>query len=165
MKTKISLIYIVIMGLALIFASCGSDEGDTTPPQINLIAPAEGAELVAGANLELVMDLADDEMLKSYKIEIHNNFNGHNHGGDYDHDHAKSLKSAEEATEPFAIQKTWSLSEKNVKVNHSEILIPEDATPGKYHLMIYCIDTSGNEAYVARNIVIVDKDHDHEHDH
>lgn len=164
MKTKINLIYLVIIGLVLTFTftSCGDDDGDTTPPQIKLITPAEGAELVAGTNMELVMELIDNEMLKSYKLEIHDNFNGHSHGDGHDHDHTKSLKSTEKS-EPFFFAKAWGLTDKSAKINHSEVLIPENAIPGKYHLIVYCFDASGNETYVARNIVIVDKDHDHDH--
>ena len=33
-------------------------------------------------------------------------------------------------------------------------MIPANATPGDYHLMVYCTDAAGNEAHVARNIVL-----------
>lgn len=35
-----------------------------------------------------------------------------------------------------------------------DIATPADATPGKYHLMIYCTDAPKNETHPARNIVL-----------
>lgn len=44
--------------------------------------------------------------------------------------------------------------------------IPADATPGNYHLMVYCLDQSGNETYVVRNIVLsVEGGEEGEHHH
>lgn len=43
---------------------------------------------------------------------------------------------------------------KNASIHHHEILIPANATPGNYHLMVYCTDAAGNEAHLARNVVL-----------
>jgi len=45
-------------------------------------------------------------------------------------------------------------------------VIPVNATPGDYHLMVYCTDAAGNEAYIARNIVLstTAEEDDHHHD-
>lgn len=166
MNTKINLIILAVLGLFLTvsFASCGEDEGDITPPIINLISPADGATIEAGTALELEMELSDNDMLKSYKVNIHNAFDGHTHGDADDHEHAKA---AEAESKPFSIDKIWSLSENSVKVKHTEIVIPENATPGNYHMVIKCFDISGNEQTVVRRIVIENDayDHDHDHDH
>ena len=128
-----------IITTSLLFTSCDSDnDGDTIPPVINLIAPAEGGTLKIGDEhgVHLEMELSDNEMLSSYKVEIHNDFDGHTH--------TKSLKSEE--TTPFSFQKSWDVSgKKNATIHHHEIMIPENATPGNYHLMVYCTDAAGNE--------------------
>lgn len=159
--------YTFCLILALSATACGSDEdGDTTAPVINLIAPAEGTILKIGSEIHFDMEVADNEMLRSYKVEIHNAFDGHGHG--HDHNHAKAAEAIE--TKPFSFQKDWDLSgKKDAKIHHHEIAIPADATPGKYHLMVYCTDLSGNESHVARNIELSitgeEGDHDHDHNH
>ena len=161
MKTifKYLLLSISIVTITLLFTSCDSDnDGDTTPPVINLIAPAEEGILKIGDEhgMHLEMELSDNEMLSSYKVEIHNNFDGH--------EHTKSLKADE--TTPFSFQKSWDVSgKKNATIHHHEIMIPENATPGNYHLMVYCTDAAGNETYVARDIVLSHDAEEEDHDH
>lgn len=158
MKTKINIFSIAFFTIVLsssLFTSC-TEDGDTTKPVINLIAPAEEAILKIGADVHFDMELSDDVMLSSYKVEIHNNFNGHQH-------EASILKTASSTT-PFFFQKSWDVSgKKNTKIHHHEIIIPEEATPGNYHLVVYCTDLAGNEAYVARNIILSHDGEEHEH--
>lgn len=162
MKNRIYMLSLSIISLVItpvVLTSCSDDDGDTTPPVINLIEPEEGAVLKIGSDVHFDMELSDDEMLYSYKVEIHNNFDGH--------EHTKSLK-AEEETVAFSFNKSWDVSgQKNAKIHHHEIVIPENATPGNYHLMIYCTDAAKNESYIAKNIVLSHngEDHDHDHDH
>lgn len=160
MKTKYYLIAVCSLAFfSFVLTSCDKDkDGDTTKPVINLIEPEEGAVLKIGSEtgVHLEMDLSDDVMLASYKIEIHNNFDGHTHS------------RAAGATKPFTYNKSWNdvTGLKNKRVHHHEILIPADATPGKYHLMVYCTDAAGNESSVARNIVLsLTEGEDHDHDH
>lgn len=83
-------------------------------------------------------------LLRSSKIEIHNNFGHHSHD-------TKVIGS----TVDFTFNRSYSISEqKTAHIHHHDILIPADATPGDYHLVVYCTDTAGNEAHVARNIVL-----------
>ena len=156
---KYLLLSISIAATTFLFTSCDSDnDGDTTPPVINLIAPAEEGILKIGDEhgMHLEMELSDNEMLSSYKIEIHNDFDGHTH--------TKGLKAEE--TTPFSFQKSWDISgKKNATIHHHESLIPENATPGNYHLMVYCTDAAGNETYVARDIVLSHDVEDDDHDH
>lgn len=146
------------------FISCEKDDkGDVTKPVINLIEPEEGDVLKIGdeSGVHFEMELSDDVMLKSYKVNIHNNFDHH--------DHATTKADAE--TVPFFFEKTYDVSgKKNAHVHHHEIVIPANATPGDYHLMVWCTDAAGNESELARNIVLSteggeDHDHDHDHDH
>lgn len=155
MKTKSNIQFFFILSLVTIlsvFTACSDDDGDTTPPVIQLNKPAEGANLMIGSTICLDMELSDDEMLSSYKVEIHNNFDGHEH------------TRAEEATTAFQFQKSWSVADqKNAKIHQHEIEILENAAPGNYHLMVYCTDAAGNESYVARNIVLSHAGEEHNH--
>lgn len=157
--------FFTLLAVALVsvvsFASCSDDDDvDNTAPTINLVAPAEGAILKIGGDVHFDAEFADDVLLGSYRVEIHNDFDGHSH--------TKSAL-AEGETVDFTFDKAWSFSgQKNADVHHHEIVIPENATPGKYHMMVYCLDAAGNETHVVRNIVLShdgeDDDHDHDHD-
>lgn len=151
MKTKFYfpiLISAFVLSISL-FAACSDSDNplsDTTKPVITLNDPAEGEVLAIGSEhgVHLDMDLADDVMLKSFKIEIHNNFDGHGHNS----------RSADE-TVPFTFNRSYDVSgQRSAHVHNHDIIIPANATPGNYHLMVYCTDAAGNEAYLARNIVL-----------
>lgn len=127
-----------------------------------LSEPEEGQELKIGDEhgVHFEMDLSDDVMLKSYMIEIHSNFDHHSHG--------KSRAAATgEATVDFSFNRSYDISgKKTAHIHHHDIVIPANATPGDYHLMVYCTDAAGNETYIARNIVLsttAERD-DHHHD-
>lgn len=148
MKAKINSItlFICVLISSVLAISCSDDDGDTSRPEINLLAPEEGGALHIGEDVHFSAEFSDNEMLASYKVEIHNNFDSH--------DHSASLRS-QDGTTPFSFQKSWVISgQKNASVHHHEIIIPEDATPGNYHLLVYCTDAAGNESHVARNIVL-----------
>jgi len=89
-------------------------------------------------------------------IEIHSNFDHHSHG--------KSRGAGE--TVDFSFNKSYDISgKKAAHIHHHDIMIPKDATPGDYHLMVYCTDAAGNETYVARNIELsndVEEEYHHE---
>lgn len=141
MKTILFTGLIVLLAIATV--SCSDNDSDTTPPVIDLISPAEGAALLIGSDIHFSMELSDNEMLASYKVEIHSNFDGHQH------------TRVDGETTPFDYRNTWSVAgQKNASVHHHEIVIPDNATPGDYHLLVYCADAAGNEANVARNIVL-----------
>ena len=149
------LLILTVVTVLSVFTSCSDDDGDTTLPVINLTAPAEGAILKIGSDVHFDMEVADNEMLASYKVEIHNNFDGH--------EHSRATR-ADGDTTPFYFQKSWSLAgQKNATIHHHEIIIPTNATPGNYHLMVYCTDAAGNEAYVARGIVLSHDGEEHNH--
>ena len=86
MKTRFyfpMIISLLVISVSLLTACGDSDNplSDTTKPVIDLKSPAEGGVLAIGSEhgVHFEMDLSDDVMLKSYKIEIHNNFDHHSH--------------------------------------------------------------------------------------
>lgn len=152
MKTKIYFTTILVTSV-LTFFSCDKEDSDTTKPVIDLHEPAEGQALLIGSEkgVHFEMDLSDNVMLKSYKIDIHNNLDHHSHGG---------TRAEGEGGVPFVFNRSYDVSgKKNVHVHHHDIVISEDATPGDYHLMVYCTDAAGNETYITRNIT-AEEEHD-----
>ncbi len=143
---------IVAMLLISSFAiiSCEKEDADTQKPVITLSAPAEDEVLYIGADVHFEIDFQDDVELKSYKVDIHSNFDGHTH---------KSTATGDSVA--FSYQKSWNFDagQKNAHVHHHEIVIPEEIdgheiSQGDYHFMIYCTDAAGNESWLAVPIEI-----------
>ena len=140
MKTRLYfpiIISLLVMATSVFTACSDSDNplNDTTKPVIDLKSPTEGQTLAIGSEhgVHFEMDLSDDVMLKSYKIEIHSNFDHHSHD-----------TRAAETTVDFAFNRAFDVSEqKTAHIHHHDILIPANATPGDYHLMVYCTDAAG----------------------
>ncbi len=164
MKVKMSVILALGLGLALGFASCKKEDKDNEKPVINLKAPKDGAKLTIGKDVHFDCEFSDNKELASYKVDIHNAFDGHTHktrGEEHKHDEV-----------PFKFEKSWDLSgSKSKPVHHHEIKIEMEGKhikAGKYHLLVYCKDKAGNESHVARDIELVEGDphgHGHEHKH
>lgn len=147
---KISLFISALVITAFIWSCSKDDDKDTSKPLIELEEPANGDTLFIGYNTHLGMDLSDDVQLKSYKVDIHSNFDGHSH----------SKSSAAAGTWTFT--KSWDVSgSKNVHIHHQEIEVPitvngVSIAKGKYDFMVYCTDAAGNESYVVRSVVVWD---------
>ncbi len=156
---KFLLSAIITIASTLGFTSCSKD-GDTTPPSINLISPTNGEKIQIGKVIHFEVELSDDEMLKSYKVEIHDNI-------EKPHTHETVLKAAETTTDKkyFSFQKTWDISDKKNTTPHEHIDIPENTIAGEYHLVVYCTDAAGNESHVASKIILTDENIEDEHDH
>jgi hypothetical protein len=153
MKTNyyfLSLVILCAITLCSPFISC-KDDGDTTKPVINLIEPEEDAVLLIGDDVHFEMEVSDDVMLKSYKVNIHPNSDGHTH-------------SRETGSGTWEFDQTWDdISGLKNKLIHHEIAIPAEAPEGPYHLMVYCTDAAGNEAFVARDIELSHEGEEHDH--
>lgn len=161
---KRNLFCLALGAILPLFASCQKQVQDNERPVVELIAPAEGAHLKIGGEhgVHFEMKLKDNVMLKSYKLEIHNNFDNHSH-------ESKALRHGDE--KPFFLQKEYDLSgKKEDAIHHHDIVIPKTAKEGNYHLLVQVLDAAGNQTTVARNIVLArdaedHHDHDHGHDH
>ena len=141
---KKTILILALIPVAFIAFSCSKDDGDTTKPVITLSAPAHDQGLKIGdpAGVLLDMDLSDDVMLGSYKLEVHSNADHHHHS-----------KSA--GTVDFSFHKEFDISgNKSIHISHRDIVIPEGVSEGEYHLMVYCTDAAGNEAQLARDLIL-----------
>ncbi len=157
MKTSKFITVAILLASSISFVACNKKEGDTTKPEINLVSPAEGDTLFAGGEhgIHFEMEVSDDVALGSYKVDIHNAFDGHSHKSEEVHEHEGVA---------FAYNNSWNdiKDKRNADIHHHEIVIPANAAHGEYHFVVYCTDAAGNESKVVRNVVIAEgKDHDH----
>ena len=77
-----------------------------------------------------------------------------------------SLRIGGENGVHFEMNLSDTVNQRNAHIHHHDIKIPADATPGEYHLLVYCVDRSGNESMVARTVILSkDAPDDHHHDH
>jgi hypothetical protein len=159
MKTIIRFSIICLTAMCVLTVnSCKDENGDTTKPVINLIEPEDDDLLQIGDEygVHFEAEFEDNEMLASYKVDIHPNFDNHSH----------AVTKGEAETVDFNFEQSWDISgKKNTSVHHHEIIIPENATPGHYHLMVYCTDAAGNESYIARDVELsheAGEEHEHE---
>ncbi|MDR0428154.1 MAG: DUF4625 domain-containing protein [Dysgonamonadaceae bacterium] len=160
---KNNIFNLCFLSLTIVFTACDNNNADLNPPVITLNDPAEGEILTIGDEhgVHFDMDLEDDVMLSSYKIDIH-------WGEDHEHHHSSSLLRSltEEGTEHFKFQESWDVSQtRKIHVHHHQIMIPRNAIPGKYHFLVYCLDAAGNESMLARNVFLSNDEHEHEHEH
>ena len=117
----------VLAAVPLVFISCDSDE-DTTAPIIEHVHADE--EVAVGDDITIDADFTDNEGLGQAKIDIHDMFDGHNHG---------------------KVQVSWSETRTvNLEGTDDEIeetfTVPATATAGPYHAVVQCIDAEGNNS-------------------
>lgn len=141
-------IVLLVFAFGASVASCSKDDKDTTKPQILILEPAEEQVFQPGETIHFGAEFLDNEELRSYKIDIHPNEDGH--------DHKNSRGEGE-----WSFQKSWQFEagKRNANIHHEEIVIPVevDGVPihtGDYHFLVYCTDKAGNESWLSMDIEI-----------
>jgi len=132
----------LLVSLSVKAVSVAEGEKSANGPKITLIAPGENDVLQIGKAIHFDMDLDDEVLLESYRVEIHSNTDGHSH-----------TKENTGSVYPSVFDKTWEV--KGVKkrnVHHHGIVIPADAPEGIYHFMIYCTNANGEQSTVIRTV-------------
>lgn len=171
MKKKILFTAAILAVGGLFFTSCDSDDDkDTTKPVIENIEPENGDYLQIGEHVHFAAEISDNESLRSYKIDIHSNFDGHTH---------KALAESSDSV-AFSFSKSWTTTEtggesllgkKNAHLHHHEIEIPKNNAEGRpyktgnYHFSLFVVDEAGNESVIYRDVKLTYEevaDHDEE---
>ncbi|MFK7806421.1 MAG: DUF4625 domain-containing protein, partial [Saprospiraceae bacterium] len=145
-------LFLSLVGLA----ACSNDDIDLTAPEMEVVtfAPTPVADDICGTEEPTVFQLMggdqlsfdvifkDDVDLSQYKIDIHNNFDCHGHGGG----------SAPSVAVPNVANLTtdWAVLEiQDIEGTSAPILetleVPLNVTTGNYHFQIQVIDKSGND--------------------
>lgn len=154
---NLKLFYLIVCA-SLVFSmtSCGGDDVDITPPTLDatytpapIAADICGAEeptvflLTGGEQLSIDAIFEDDNSLSQYKIDIHNNFDCHGHGGGS----APSIvvPSVQNQTEDWTVLDIFELSGTSSSASRT-LNVPENVTAGNYHFHVQVIDEAGNDS-------------------
>ncbi len=166
-KLNKNLFVTMVALLAIGFVSCRKEKIDTEKPTITIHAPHnQGHLLIGGKNgVHFDVEFADNVALKSYKVDIHNNFDGHSHQLP-----AVQRVQANNDSIAFSFMRAWNTIEgqKNAKVHQHEIKIPVEINgkpvkTGNYHFVVYCLDKAGNESFKAIDVKLSYHAEEHQH--
>lgn len=156
------------------FTACSDDDDslDSEKPVIMLNDPEEGEVFAIGEDLHFDIELTDNQGLASYKVDIHNNFDGHTHST-LPNNGINPINKQEADEEPWSFNQTFQITGNPRTFDaHEHIQIPEGVAEGEYHLGIIVVDAAGNQEQAFVEIVLGhehdhdhDDDHDHDHDH
>lgn len=134
---------IAVLGLSTLLFSCTNEEMDTTAPQFSSIlinGEDHEAEITSGTHLQIEIAATDNEDLKQVKIDIHDAFDGHEHG---------------KTNADWTYVNIISVSGKAQSVIDSPF-VPVDATAGMYHAVFRVLDANGNEGdFIERELIVV----------
>lgn len=128
----------LLVAAVVFLAACKDDEPeviDTTAPTISNVSHDETVE--PGGELEIEFTLADNVALGEVRIDIHDDFDSHEH------------ESARRMAVPF--ERTIILDDMQGHKTYNAtvpVSIPEEAATGPYHLQINYFDLAGNEGEI-----------------
>jgi len=141
--------FIVGFTLLTIFVTSCEKDKDTTKPIITIQLPNIGDTVKLGADINYDVYFEDDIELKAYKIDIHSNTDGHSHeksttiGGVWDYEYSADFNIGSKKDRIVG------------KVPVPKTVENIETKTGAYHFIIYCTDAAGNEAWIAKSIVVV----------
>lgn len=132
---------VILTGLVGALITSGCTRRDREKPVARIVNLPDSVWVKTGDTLHLQMHFTDNEKLAQYKIDIHNNFDGHNHPKIY-------------RARPWSRIIIGSLSGRDQYV-HLEIAVFDSAASGPYHLMLRAVDAAGNESeFVLKDIFV-----------
>lgn len=120
-----------------LFSACTDDDAvvDTTAPILNASTHSEVVE--PGGEFDLELALEDDLALGEVRVDIHDDFDGHDHEG------------GRLNAEPFEYTNVFNAMQgKKTFTLHEHIDIPANAATGPYHITITYFDNAGNEGEI-----------------
>ena len=135
------------IGIAALALSCGKsgEPTDTEYPVIDAqyagAFPRQCATVVRGETVVFRTRFSDNVALGSFSLDVHNNFNHHNHSTEVQ---ACDMDPKKEPETPFRYLKTFDIpgAPKTYEAE-LEIEVPADVDPGDYHFVIKVTDQQG----------------------
>lgn len=146
--------FVFLLSLTLVFFSCKDKKKKDEKPVISVISQSSPSvsEYLCDAEFNNVLKIGQGDTLRftfvftganplsQYKIDAHNNFDCHEHGKSVD----------------WSVMKVVNLSGTEATIEE-ELIIPENASVGNYHMSIRLLDIYGNEAEEKEfNVIIIE---------
>jgi hypothetical protein len=154
--------YLLVFALftVLLFAACEESDVDITPPGMRILSttPSFSTHTICGTTEDSVLLLQggeaidfsvsfeDDKALSQYKIDIHNNFDCHGHGGGATP--GVSVPDVVNQTTDWSVLDIVALSGQQSQIDFN-LPVPANVTAGNYHFQIQVLDESGNDNPLA----------------
>ncbi|WP_080054213.1 DUF4625 domain-containing protein [Spirosoma aerolatum] len=158
MKTR-SFSVTVVLGTLLLLGGC-SKENEITPdteyPVIDITSatafPKGCSTVNRGGTFMFQAQLSDNAQLGSVSVDIHNNFDHHNHSTEIE---TCNLDPVKTPVKPFLLIQTYPIPA-NLKTYavQQAIQVPADVDPGDYHFLIRLTDKEGWQTIKGLSIKI-----------
>ena len=144
----------------LLFVACSDQEPDISAPTVDIVEyiPSPQEDSICGATEPVVFNLTggddfsfdvvfnDDISLSQFKVDIHNNFDCHGHGGGSAP--AVAVPNVDNLTTDWSILEIQDITGVQVPTVWT-IQVPENVTAGNYHFHLQVIDEAGNDSPFA----------------
>jgi len=144
MKTK--QLCIALLAVTAAFSACkkDSEEIDTVYPTIDLTGtgfPQQCSMIKRGEKFIFKAKLSDNVELGSVSIDVHHNFDHHNHSTEVND---CGLSAVKQALKPFLLIKDFPIpiGQKTYEIAR-EVSVPADVDAGDYHFLIRLTDKTG----------------------
>jgi hypothetical protein len=156
---KISKGIAALLLLMATLAACKKDKQetvDTEYPVIDISAqngfPKQCSSIERGGKFMFLAQLTDNAELGSVSVDLHHNFDHHNHSTEVDDCGLDPIKTP---VKPFLLIQGYSIPQglKSYQVQQ-EITVPADIDPGDYHFMIRLTDKEGWQTIKGLSIKI-----------
>lgn len=146
----------IILVLTVFFIGCKKEEIDNTPPEIDpdyTSFPIQCSEIKRGEMFVFKARFIDDIELGSFGIDIHHNFDHHNHStevGECD------LEPRKIPVHPFVFLENYMIPPELKSYEASvSVDVPNDIDTGDYHFMIKVTDKAGWQTLKGLAVKIV----------
>lgn len=152
MMKKVSIILLFIT----FFIGCKKEEIDNTPPEIDSnfnSFPIQCSEIKRGEMFTFKARFTDDIELGSFGIDIHHNFDHHNHSTEAGKCDLGTIKTP---VNPFVLLKNYEIPTRLKSYEASvSVEVPNDIDTGDYHFMIKVTDKAGWQALKGLSVKII----------
>ena len=159
-KMKKIKLFTLLIAFSTVFSSCSSDDDnkDTTKPEIDLTVsdafPTSCATVTRGTTIPFKALFKDNQELGSYSVNIHHNFDHHNHDTEVD---VCVFDDQKVPVNPWAATFTFSIPAGSSEfIAEQTIEIPSTIDTGDYHFMIQLTDAQGWATMKGLSIKIVE---------
>jgi hypothetical protein len=148
-----------LLGLfALALVSCTETEIDEEKPTITVNYaggfPQTCENLSRGQSYTIKAKVADNLELASYSIEMHHNFDHHTHD---DQEDPCELEPITTAVNPFVFSTNGRILQGSTNYELDiDLIIPDGADTGDYHLALSITDVTGWQARTSVDVKIVE---------